>query len=84
MDPATDEAAERLSLYQPTREDDETVEFPRIVSKHIPAAGRANLDEDMAACETDDDLRRLAASIDTGLLRPMKAFGKVSNFSKMG
>lgn len=81
MDPATDEAAEldkaleRLSLYQPTREDDDTVEFLRIVSKHIPAAGRANLDEDMAACETDDDLRRLAASIDTGLLRPMKAFG---------
>lgn len=35
--------------------------------------GQANLVEDIIGCETDNELKTLADSIDTGLLRPLKA-----------
>jgi hypothetical protein len=64
---------QRLDAYRPIRPDDDTAEFLRVVRKHLPPDGKANLADDIAACQTDNQLGELAEDLDMGLLRPMKA-----------
>ncbi|KAL4883913.1 hypothetical protein BJY04DRAFT_183490 [Aspergillus karnatakaensis] len=65
----------RLSDYHREKSDDDTSDFLRTVFGHLPSAGKTNLASDIAGCEDDEMLRKLAMSIDTGLLRPVQALG---------
>ncbi|KAL5339663.1 hypothetical protein BJX70DRAFT_397607 [Aspergillus crustosus] len=49
--------------------------FPRVVFKNLPPAGQQNLALDIDACDDDEKLRQLAESLDTGLLRQLRAVG---------
>lgn len=72
---------QRLNLYRPVNQHDDTVAFLKAVNKHLPLEGSANLVDDAVCCQTDGDLKRLAESIDVGMLRPMKAVsGKTPRF----
>ncbi|KAJ5783434.1 uncharacterized protein N7518_009111 [Penicillium psychrosexuale] len=64
-----------LQGYQPLSSTDDTPFFLQIVFKYLPADGQRNLIEDLSGCQDDQEVRQLAESIDTGLLRPMLSTG---------
>ncbi|CAI7641584.1 unnamed protein product [Penicillium viridicatum] len=64
-----------LHGYQPLNSADDTPFLLQIVFKYLPADGRYNLVEDLSGCETDQELRQHAESLDMGLLRPMISTG---------
>ncbi|PWY69600.1 hypothetical protein BO94DRAFT_590387 [Aspergillus sclerotioniger CBS 115572] len=64
----------RLERYTTTSQADDTVEFLRIVFQQLPEDGTMNLAVDIYSCDTDETLRQLVRSFETGLLFPMKAF----------
>ncbi|CAI7635089.1 unnamed protein product [Penicillium viridicatum] len=55
--------------------DDDTKKFLETCFKYLPLDGQVNLSEDVCGCRDDDELRQLATSIDTGLLRPLLSKG---------
>ncbi|KAK2801370.1 hypothetical protein FQN50_007755 [Emmonsiellopsis sp. PD_5] len=65
----------RLEAYTPLNANDDTVHFLDMFFKFLPEDGKYNLTEDVVGCESDDTLRQLVMSLDTGLLRPIKANG---------
>lgn len=64
-----------LASYQALNTGDDTKKFLETCFKYLPRAGQVNLSEDVSGCLNDDELRQLAASIDTGLLRPLLSKG---------
>ncbi|KAJ5871705.1 uncharacterized protein N7529_004058 [Penicillium soppii] len=64
-----------LASYQALNTGDDTKKFLETCFKYLPPAGQVNLSEDVSGCRNDDELRQLAASIDTGLLRPLLSKG---------
>ncbi|KAL5333617.1 hypothetical protein BJX70DRAFT_380426 [Aspergillus crustosus] len=64
-----------LASYQPLNTGDDTKKFLETCFKYLPPDGQVNLSEDVSGCRNDDELRQLAASIDTGLLRPLLSKG---------
>lgn len=50
--------------------------FPDICFKYFPLNGQVNLTEDVCGYRNDNELRQLAASIDTCLLRPLLSKGR--------
>jgi hypothetical protein len=66
---------EKLADYQPCEPGDDTAEFLRIFFKYLPREGQVNLAEDIDYCRDNTELKQLAESLDTGLLRPMLATG---------
>ncbi|KAL4915138.1 hypothetical protein BDW62DRAFT_189342 [Aspergillus aurantiobrunneus] len=62
---------EKLEKYQSPDPRDDTAAFLKIFFEYIPLHGKKRLAEDVARCSDDDALRKLAESLDTGLLRPM-------------
>ncbi|KAE8377181.1 hypothetical protein BDV26DRAFT_282019 [Aspergillus bertholletiae] len=65
----------KLDQYQPFHPEDDTLSFLRIVHRYLPLQGQVNLAEDVERCSDDEEVRQLAESFDTGLLRPMLANG---------
>ncbi|OQE96248.1 hypothetical protein PENNAL_c0001G06524 [Penicillium nalgiovense] len=72
---------ETLSKYQTLNPDDDTKEYLEICFEYLPPDGQINLSEDVCGCYNKDgclnhdELRQLADSIDTGLLRPLLSKG---------
>ncbi|KAJ5277168.1 hypothetical protein N7524_003321 [Penicillium chrysogenum] len=66
---------ETLASYQALNTGDDTKKFLETCFKYLPPAGQVNLSEDVSGCRNDEELRQLAASIDTGLLRPLLSKG---------
>lgn len=64
-----------LERYQALNREDDTDEFLRIVFKYLPLDGQRHLAENVCGCHNDDELRQLAASLDSGLLRPILSMG---------
>ncbi|KAJ5455131.1 hypothetical protein N7475_010252 [Penicillium sp. IBT 31633x] len=64
-----------LANYQALNTADDTKKFLEICFKYLPADGQVNLSEDVCNCRNDVELRTLATSIDTGLLRPILSKG---------
>ncbi|CAG8909411.1 unnamed protein product [Penicillium egyptiacum] len=64
-----------LASYQALNTGDDTKNFLETCFKYLPPAGQVNLSEDVSGCRNDDELRQLAASIDTSLLRPLLSKG---------
>ncbi|PYH95957.1 hypothetical protein BO71DRAFT_449017 [Aspergillus ellipticus CBS 707.79] len=64
-----------LQKYQPLEATDTTVDFLKIVFKFLPLDGQRNLQQDICDCESDDEIRQLEKSLDTGLLRPLLSQG---------
>ncbi|PGH31494.1 hypothetical protein GX50_05736 [[Emmonsia] crescens] len=65
----------RLESYTPLNPNDDTVHFLEMFFKFLPEDGKYHLSEDVTGCKTDASLRQLVSSLDTGLLRPIKANG---------
>jgi hypothetical protein len=65
----------RLTSYHALNTGDDTKKFLETCFKYLPPAGQVNLSEDVSGCRNDDELRQLAASIDTSLLRPLLSKG---------
>ncbi|EER40137.1 conserved hypothetical protein [Histoplasma capsulatum H143] len=65
----------RLERYTPLNPNDDTVHFLEIFFKFLPEDGKYHLSEGVVGCTTDASLRQLVSSLDTGLLRPIKAHG---------
>ncbi|PGH06154.1 hypothetical protein GX51_02542 [Blastomyces parvus] len=65
----------RLERYTPRDPNDDTAHFLEMFFKFLPEDGKYQLAEDVVGCTTDASLRQLASSLDTGLLRPIKANG---------
>lgn len=65
-----------LASYQELNTGDDTKKFLEICFKYFPPDGQVNFSEDVCGCRDDSELRQLAASIDTGLLRPFLSKGK--------
>ncbi|PKY01612.1 hypothetical protein P168DRAFT_53065 [Aspergillus campestris IBT 28561] len=65
----------KLEQHQPLHPEDDTASFLRIFHKYLPLQGQVNLAEDVERCADNEELRQLAESLDTGLLRPMLAHG---------
>lgn len=65
----------KLARYQPLDHEDDTADFLRTFFKYLPLDGQVNLAEDVYQGVHDEDLRKLAESLDVGLLRPMLAHG---------
>jgi hypothetical protein len=66
---------ETLASYQALNTGDDTKKFLETCFKYLPPAGQVNLSEDVSGCRNDEELRQLATSIDTGLLRPLLSKG---------
>jgi hypothetical protein len=64
-----------LASYQALNTGDDTKKFLETCFRYFPPAGQVNLLEDVSGCRNDDELRQLAASIDTSLLRPLLSQG---------
>ena len=65
----------KVDHYQPRNQNDDTANFLKMCFKYLSEDGRSNLAQDVLDCKSDDELKQLADSIDTGLLRPMIAKG---------
>jgi hypothetical protein len=55
--------------------DDSTLQFLQVFFKYLPPDGQTYLIEDLDQCADDNAIREHAASLDTGLLRPMLSVG---------
>lgn len=64
-----------LTSYQELNADDDTKKLLETCFKYFPPDGQVNFSEDVCGCCNDNELRQLAASIDTGLLRPLLSKG---------
>lgn len=70
------EVHRKVDNYQPENKNDDTAKLLKMCFKYLPEDGRSNLAEDVLLyCKSDEELKQLAESIDTGLLRPMMAKG---------
>ncbi|KAE8391505.1 hypothetical protein BDV23DRAFT_171663 [Aspergillus alliaceus] len=65
----------KLDQYQPLHLEDDSESSLRIFLKYLPLQGQVNLADNVERCSDDEELRQLAKSLDTGLLRPMLAHG---------
>ncbi|KXG48990.1 uncharacterized protein PGRI_028600 [Penicillium griseofulvum] len=61
--------------FPSVRHGDDTKKFVETCFRYLPLNGQVNLSEDVSGCRSDEELRQLAASIDTGLLRPLLSKG---------
>jgi hypothetical protein len=64
-----------LAGYQALDPEDDTDKLLQIFFKYLPPDGQLHLAEDVSYCRNDDELRQLADSLDTGLLRSMLSNG---------
>lgn len=64
-----------LANYQALDASDDTKHFLQTCFKYFPSDGQLNFSEDVCNCRNDEELRQLAASIDSGLLRPLLSKG---------
>ncbi|KAB8230452.1 HNH endonuclease signature motif containing protein [Aspergillus alliaceus] len=65
----------KIARYQPLDQNDDTAHFLQTFFKYLPADGQVNLAEDVYQRVDDEELRQLAESLESGLLRPMLAHG---------
>ncbi|PYI02103.1 hypothetical protein BO78DRAFT_377758 [Aspergillus sclerotiicarbonarius CBS 121057] len=65
----------RLDEYTKISTSDDTECFLKTVFKYLPPGGQQNLAEDVLGCNSDERIRQLVKSIETGLLLPVKALG---------
>jgi hypothetical protein len=65
----------KLNSYKRQYPRDDTAIFLPEVFKYLPREGQKNLADDIAGCDDDEKLHQLHKSLETGLLRPMKAKG---------
>lgn len=72
-------ANNRLANYQPTVNEkgkpDKLGDLLKACYKYFPPGGQRNLAEEIRRCRDDDEIRQLARSIETALLRPLRASG---------
>ncbi|KAJ5091336.1 hypothetical protein NUU61_006206 [Penicillium alfredii] len=69
----------KLAGYKPLGPDDSNTDFLQVFFKYLGPDGQANLAEDVHQCVDDDGIRQLVRSLDTGLLRPMRANGGITS-----
>ncbi|KIN05098.1 hypothetical protein OIDMADRAFT_177417 [Oidiodendron maius Zn] len=65
----------KLNGYKRRYPRDDTTKFLTEFFKYLPREGQKNLADDIASCDDDEKLHQLRKSLETGLLRPMKAKG---------
>jgi hypothetical protein len=62
----------RLEAYSPKPNEDDTVDFLRVVMEYLPKRGAQNLMWDISSLENDEDLRILRLHLIDCLLAPSK------------
>ncbi|KAE8148357.1 hypothetical protein BDV25DRAFT_131304 [Aspergillus avenaceus] len=68
-------AREKLTKFQPSDSNDDTVLLLESFLDHLDGDGQLNLSQDIASCSNDDQLRQHARSLVDCVLLPMKAQG---------
>ncbi|GFF45491.1 hypothetical protein IFM46972_07806 [Aspergillus udagawae] len=63
----------KLKGYRACNDEDDTVRFLETCYMFLPPDGQKNLYNDIWACQSNDELRGLAETLDTGLIRPLLA-----------
>lgn len=70
---ATHVKMDRVYQYKATGPQDDTARVLQVFLVNLPADGRHNLETDIYACQSDDQIRAHAKCLVDGLLYPLKA-----------